>query len=83
MLRLKFNFNSIIELVNTFKTKQKCIAYLEKQRWNGNVISPYDANSKVYKCKNNLHKCKNTRNFLMLEQALCLKTAIFHFKNGL
>ena len=57
---LKFNFNSVTELINTFDTEQKCIEYLEMLRWNGNVISPYDFTSKVYKCKNNYYKCKNT-----------------------
>ena len=32
-------------------------------RWNDNVVSPYDATSKVYKCKNNQYKCKNTNKF--------------------
>lgn len=54
-------FNSILELLQTFSTEQECIDYLEYVRWNGNVISPYDKSSKVYKCKNNRYKCKNTR----------------------
>lgn len=58
-----FNFNSIISLITNFDTEQKCIDYLEKQRWNGKVISPFDPSSKVYKCKNNLYKCKNTNKF--------------------
>ena len=29
-------------------------------RWNGNVVSPYDKTSKVYKCKNHKYRCKNT-----------------------
>ena len=29
-------------------------------RWNGNVISPFDSTSKVYKCAKNKYKCKNT-----------------------
>jgi transposase-like protein len=61
MQNLKFNFNSIIELINTFDTEQKCIEYLELQRWNGNVVSPYDSSSVVWKYKkNNQYKCKNT-----------------------
>lgn len=59
----EFVFNSIIELVQKFNTEQKCIDFLEQQRWNGNVVSPYDPTSKVYKCKNNLYKCKNTNKF--------------------
>ena len=61
MNNLKFNFNSIIELINTFNTEQKCIEYLEQIRWNGNVVSPYDSTSKVYKCQNNRYRCKNTK----------------------
>lgn len=34
---------------------------MEQVRWtDGNVVSPYDKDSKVYKCKNNQYKCKNT-----------------------
>ena len=29
-------------------------------RWNGNVISPFHTASKVYVCKGNKYKCKNT-----------------------
>lgn len=58
-----FNFNSIISLITTFDTEQKCINYLEKQRWPNRVISPYNALSKVYKCKNNQYKCKASNKF--------------------
>jgi transposase-like protein len=33
---------------------------LEKLSWNGNPVSPFDADSKVYKCAGNKYKCKNT-----------------------
>ena len=49
MKNISFNFNSIIELINTFNTEEKCIKYLEKVRWNNKVVSPYDPNSKVWK----------------------------------
>ncbi len=55
------DFNSILDLLQTFSTEQDCIDYLEHLRWNGKVTSPYDKHSKVYKCKNNRYKCKNTR----------------------
>jgi len=61
MNNLNFNFNSIIELITTFNTEQKCIDYLEQTRWNENVVSPYDSTSKVWKCKGNMYRCKNTR----------------------
>jgi transposase-like protein len=53
-------FKSIIELLNAFPDEQTCINHLEELRWNGNVISPFDSSSKVYKCKGNKYRCKNT-----------------------
>lgn len=54
------DFNSILELINTFHNEQVCIEHLETLRWNGKVISPFDPESKVYTCKGNKYKCKNT-----------------------
>ena len=54
------NFNSILELIKEFKDEQTYINHLEELRWNGDVISPFDQTSKVYKCKNNKYRCKNT-----------------------
>ena len=54
------NFNSIIELVQTFKDEQTCIEYLEDLRWGGIVVSPFDETSTVYKCKGNKYRCRNT-----------------------
>lgn len=53
-------FNSLADLLLAFPDEQTCIEYLEERRWNGNVVSPYDATSKVYKCKGNNYKCRNT-----------------------
>jgi len=59
-----FNFKSISDLLTVFPNEQTIINYLEKHRWNGNVISPYDPNSKVYFCPSiNRYKCKNTGKF--------------------
>lgn len=52
--------NSILDLINAFPTEQSCIDHLEKLRWDGDVVSPFDETSKVYKCKGNKYKCKNT-----------------------
>ena len=57
---LNKEFKSILELINAFPDEQSCINHLEELRWNGDVISPFDANSKVYKCKGNKYRCKNT-----------------------
>ena len=56
----KKDFNSILELLDMFPDEQSCIDYLEEVRWGDKVVSPFDPNSKVYKCKNNRYKCKNT-----------------------
>lgn len=53
-------FKSIFDLLQAFPTEQSCINHLEKLQWNGNVVSPFDAESKVYKCSGNKYKCKNT-----------------------
>lgn len=57
---INIQFNSILELLKAFPNDQTCINHLEELRWNGNVISPFDETSKVYKCAGNKYKCKNT-----------------------
>lgn len=53
-------FKSIFDLLKAFPTEQSCIDHLEKLSWNGNPVSPFDPESKVYKCANNKYRCKNT-----------------------
>lgn len=53
-------FSSLSDLLKEFPDEQACIDYLEWQRWRGKVVSPFAINSKVYKCKNNQYKCKDT-----------------------
>lgn len=53
-------FNSISDLIDTFSNEQICIDYLERIRWGENVISPFDSDSKVYKCKGNKFRCRNS-----------------------
>lgn len=53
-------FKSLSDLRKAFPTEQSCIDYLEEMRWHGNVVSPFDKTSKVYKCKDNKYRCKNT-----------------------
>ena len=53
-------FKSIFDLLKAFPTEQSCIDHLERLSWNGNPVSPFDADSKVYKCAGNKYKCKNT-----------------------
>lgn len=54
------DFNSLIELFEAFPDEQSCIDHLEWLRWHGDVVSPFDPTSKVYKCKDNKYRCKNT-----------------------
>lgn len=67
---LSKNFNSIIEIVKAFPTEQSCIEHLELLRWNGNVLSPFDATSKVYKCMGNKYRCKNTGKYFNVRTAI-------------
>ena len=57
------DFNSILDLINTFPNEETCIVHLEELRWNGHVVSPFDAHSKVYKCANNRYRCKETSKY--------------------
>ncbi len=53
-------FKSIFDLLKAFPNEQSCIDHLERLRWEGVVVSPFDETSKVYNCKGNRYKCKNT-----------------------
>jgi len=66
---INVNFNSILELIKAFPDEQTCINHLEELRWNGNLISPFDATSKVYICKGNKYKCKNTGKYFNVRTA--------------
>lgn len=61
------NIKSVFELTQTFSTEQDCIDYLEMLKWNKLPVSPFDENSKVYKCKNNQYRCKNTGKYFNVE----------------
>ena len=53
-------FNSLLDVINTFSDEQTCIDHLTQLRWDGNVVSPFDPTSKVYNCKGNRYKCKES-----------------------
>ena len=58
---IKTDFNTALDLLQAFSDEQSCIEHLESLRWlNGNVASPFDSSSKVYKCANNRYRCKET-----------------------
>ncbi len=55
---------SVLDLLNAFPTEESCILHLEDIRWKENVVvSPFDADSKVYQCKGNKYMCKNTQKY--------------------
>lgn len=56
-------FKSMFDLLRVFSSEEICIEHLESLRWKGNVVSPFDESSKVYKCANHRYKCKNTRKY--------------------
>jgi transposase-like protein len=62
-------FTSILDLLKSFPDEQTCISHLEELRWNGNVISPFDSTSRVYKCKGNKYRCKNTGKYFNVRTA--------------
>lgn len=56
-------FTSILDLMKAFPDEQTCINRLERIRWNGKVVSPFDPESTVYKCQKNRYKCRNTNKY--------------------
>ena len=58
------DFNTILELLQAFPDEQTCIDHLESLRWpHGDVVSPFDEASKVYKCAGNRYRCKTTKKY--------------------
>lgn len=51
---------SLISFILQFPDEESCVKYLEQIRWGDKVVSPFDADSKVYKCANGKYKCRNT-----------------------
>ena len=45
---MDFKFKSLDEFLKTFHNDQKCIDFLEKIRWEGNFISPFDLPHPLY-----------------------------------
>ncbi|MCL2247021.1 MAG: IS1595 family transposase, partial [Lentimicrobiaceae bacterium] len=49
-----------LEVMADFSDRSVCVKYLEDARWRGTVVSPFDKNSKVYKCKGERYYCCST-----------------------
>lgn len=54
------DFETLDELYAAFPDEESCIEHLERLRWGGRVVSPFDPSSKVYRCRNHRWRCKNT-----------------------
>jgi hypothetical protein len=57
---LNIEFLSRESLTETFPDEQSCVKHLQNLRWNIQVISPFDKNSKVYICKSDKYRCRNS-----------------------
>lgn len=62
----ELKIRSVLELADAFPNEKTCIDFLEKIFWDGNPVSPFDKSSKVYKCKGNKYKCKNTGKYFTI-----------------
>ncbi len=62
-------FKSIFDLLRAFPDEESCIKHLEMLRWGGNIISPFDPESKVYKLANNKYKCRNSNKYFNVRTA--------------
>lgn len=59
-----YEFKSILEIKEAFPDEATCIEHLEHLKWeNDKVVSPFSSCSKVYICKNNNYRCKNTSKY--------------------
>lgn len=62
-------FKSIHDFLAVFPDEQACINHLEQIRWNGVIVSPFDADSKVYRCAGNKFKCSKTNKYFNAKTA--------------
>lgn len=67
------NINSIMDLFSMFPDEQDCIEYMEYIRWGSLVISPFDSDSKVYKCKNNKYYCVRSNKYFNVKTGTFLE----------
>ena len=71
-----FSFKSLFGLLKTCPNEQKCIEYLEKVLLKGKMpTSPFDPTSKVYKCRNNKYRCKNTGKYFTVKSITIFKNS--------
>lgn len=54
-------FDSLISLINYFKSEETCIRFLERERWNGKVICPYCGKVHSYKRSDGRYICPHCK----------------------
>ena len=64
---MSLSFKSLLDLVKAFPDEDACFTHLEKLRWNGNVVSSFAPEGKVYVCKGHKFKCKNTNRYFTVK----------------
>lgn len=57
---INVDFESIEAIKEVFPDETSCINHLEQLRWPGGIWSPFDDNSKVYRCAGGKYRCKST-----------------------
>jgi transposase-like protein len=70
---LNIEFLSREDLTATFPDEPSCIKHLENLRWNNEIVSPFDKNSKVYACKDDKYRCRNSGKYFNVKT-----NTIFH-----
>ena len=61
-MNTSFTFNSLFELLDTFKTEQDCIDHLKQMKWGNEPFCPHCGCQKVYEFKDNkTYKCSDCR----------------------
>ncbi len=77
------NCRSFVDLIERFPTVDSCIEFFEEERWHGNVVSPFDSSSRVYKCKNHRYRCKNTKKYFNVRTGTFLDSSNISLKKWL
>lgn len=67
------NIKSMFDLHKTFPDEQSCIDYLEQLIWAETPVSPFDPESRVYKCARNKYKCKSSGKYFNIKTGTFLE----------
>ena len=66
-------FKSLIDLLNTFNTEEKCIDHLEYLRWKEKTVSPYDKDSTIVYLPDNMYYCCATKKLFNVRTNTCFE----------